>query len=287
MIRAGRIFAAAVLLAAMMLSSAGAEVYLNAEKPADWEERELMKIHFMDFVQNDAFILQCGGKVMLIDGGTKKHWEKYRDYLEEHGLTHADILFNTHPHDDHMGAIYNLINHDVLTADQFISPFEEDYKEKDGLQQKLVKLLREKGIPYHQMMPEEELEFGGVRMILYRYLKGDTNSKSGVLWVHFGEATILLPADLTGEGERYLANTYGSEGLKSDIMKSPHHGIIRMVSEFLEAVNPELTIITNRKNCNAKKQLDARGYENIFTSVGPVDAETDGKDWYVTQERNK
>ena len=65
----------AIVLAAGMLCGAGAEVFLNKQKPADWEERDLLKITVMDFVQNDAFILQCGGESMIIDGGSTKHWK--------------------------------------------------------------------------------------------------------------------------------------------------------------------------------------------------------------------
>ena len=177
-----------------------------------------------------------------------------------------------------------------LTADRFISPFFIDYGvgyEKVKYQREMVKVLEEKGIPFVQILPDEELTLGGARMVLYRYPDGkDANQLSGVLWLHYGDATILLPGDLTGDGERWLVNHYGAEGLKSDILKSPHHGIVRMVPEFLEAVDPALTVITNRRDSNQKAQLDARKYANIWTSMGKVFMETDGKDWYVTQVKN-
>ncbi|QTE67307.1 hypothetical protein JNO48_08820 [Clostridiales bacterium] len=280
----------AVVLAAGILCGAGAEVFLNKEKPADWEERDLLKITAMDFVQNDAFILQCGGESMIIDGGSKKYWKTMMDYLESLGLSHVNILFNTHPHDDHLEAQIQMVKSGRLTADRFVSPFFIDYGvgyDKVKYQREMVKVLEDKGIPFVQILPDEELTLGGARMVLYRYPDGkDANQLSGVLWLHYGDATILLPGDLTGDGERWLVNHYGAEGLKSDILKSPHHGIVRMVPEFLEAVDPALTVITNRRDSNQKAQLDARKYANIWTSMGKVFMETDGKDWYVTQVKN-
>lgn len=285
-----------------MLCGAEAEVYLNREKPADWYERELLTITMMDFYQNDAFVLQCGGAVMLIDGGVRKHWKTMMEWLEENGISHVNILFNTHPHDDHLDGQIHMLSSGRLTADVFISPFQKDYNNE--YQKKMVALLDEKGIPYVQMMPEEELVLGRstvegyqvpeegdpegmeARMILYRWPDAkDTNSRSGVLWLHYGDATILLPGDLTGGGERWMATHYGPEGLHSDILKSPHHGIVRMVPEFLKAVDPALTVITNRQTAKAKSQLDTAGYANICTSGGIVVLETDGKDWYVTQSK--
>ena len=279
----------AIVLAAGMLCGAGAEVFLNKEKPADWEERDLLKITAMDFI-NDAFILQCSGESMIIDGGSKMYWKTMMDYLESIGLSHVNILFNTHPHDDHLEAQIQMVKSGRLTADRFISPFFIDYGvgyEKVKYQREMVKVLEDKGIPFYQIQPDEELTLGGARMVLYRYADGkDANQLSGVLWIHFGEATILMTGDLTGDGEKWLVSHYGAEGLKSDIMKAPHHGIVRMVTEFLEAVDPDLTVITNRRNTNQKAQLDARKKANIWTSMGKVFMETDGKDWYVTQVKN-
>ena len=280
-----------IVLAAGMLCGAGAEVYLNKTKPADWEERDLLKITIMDFYQNDAFILQCGGESMIIDGGAKKHWKTMMEYLESIGLTHVNILFNTHPHDDHLDGQISMLKSARLRADEFVSPFPKEYGTKGNAkkvkyQQQMVQLLSVLNIPYRQILPDEELTVGGARMVLYRWPDGkDANQLSGVLWVHFGDATILLPGDITGDGEKWLLKEYGPEGLKSDILKSPHHGIVRMVPEFLKAVDPALTVITNGKKAAQKGQLDANGYENIWTYAGKVFLETDGKDWYVVQEK--
>ena len=296
--------AAAAVLALALLPSGGAaaDVYVNQAKPADWYERDLMTLTVMDFYQNDAFVLQYGGSVMLIDGGAPKHWEKMMEWLEERGLSHLDILFNTHPHDDHIGAQIRMLKSGRLTADEFISPFKKDYKSEWQL--KMIPVLEEKGVPYRQILPGEHLtlpkaaigentaaenEAGmgkTVDMVLYRWEEGkDTNGLSGILWLHFGDATILLPADLSGEGEHWILEKYGPEGLKSDILKSPHHGIVRMVTDFLKAVDPALTIVTNGKNSAAKKQLDEQKYPSLCTTYGIITLETDGSVWYVTQEK--
>ncbi|MCR5297247.1 MAG: hypothetical protein K6E17_07535, partial [Clostridiales bacterium] len=76
----------------------------------------------------------------------------------------------------------------------------------------------------------------------------------------------------------------GAEKLKSDILKCPHHGVKRMVPAFLEAVDPQFAIITSRKDTEAKQQLDYRKIPNLWTSLGDAVLETDGTDWYITQE---
>lgn len=275
------IFAALALLGT---NPAGADVYVEAEKPADWDERNLLKITAMNFYQNDAFILECGGQVMLLDGGAKPQWKKYAEYLEAHGLTHVDILFNSHPHDDHLEALYYMVKNDRLTADVFISPFSDLYRDEKKYQQNMVKVLKEKGIPYHLMREEEILTLGDAEMTLYRRDEGDTNAKSGALWIRFGDATIFMTADITGETERWFLKRYGADRMKADILKAPHHGIVYMVADFLDAVDPELVIVTNKKAAKVRTQLEARGLPSLCTSMGIITMETDGKDWYVHQD---
>ena len=257
-----------VLCLVLLAGAASGEVFLNKEKPADWYERDLLVITMFDYYQNDAFVLQCGGETMLIDGGVKAHREKLQAWLEEHGLTHLDIMFNTHPHDDHLECQISLLRNKAVTVGRFISPFPREYRNE--YQQTMVKVLDEQGIPYVQMLPDEKLTLGGAWMVMYRWPDGKApNPLSGVLWVHFGDATILLTGDLTGEGERWMAQHYGPEGLKSDILKAPHHGIMRMVSEFLKTVDPSLTIVTNDAKTSAKAQMDTgkTKYANICICI--------------------
>ena len=266
------------------LPGAGAEVFLNQEKPADWEERDLLRITALSFIQNDAFVLECGGEVMLLDGGSALRGDDLHQFLAEHDMLHVKMIFNSHPHDDHIEALYLNIKNSGLTADEFISPFPADYKLKGDYQRKMVSLLEEKGIPFRQMLPGEQLQLGGTVMTLYRAEKGDTNATSGVLMIRFGKASILMTGDISGEAEKLIMADVGEEALKADILKAPHHGIMRMVSAFLTAVSPELGIVTSRKDTKAQEQFENKKIPCIWTGLGDTVLETDGTDWYVNQE---
>ena len=222
----------------ILLSSAcvaHADVYIDQEKPEDWEERDLLRIWALYALDCDSFVVECGGETMLIDGGNKPKEADLTAFLEEHGWQHLNMIFSTHPHDDHIEAQYNALMHDKITADVFLSPFAEDYKANDRLefQRKTVKVLNEKGIPFRQVSTGDELMLGSAKMVVYRYGKETKkpgggsmtiNDMSAVLWIHFGDSTILLTADIGGTIQKMLAQEFGAEGLKSDILKAPHHG---------------------------------------------------------------
>lgn len=282
-LRAARVWIP-VLLLLCLLAPAGAEVYLDAEKPADWDQRDLLRIIFPEEVNDEAILVLCGGKTMMVDAGTGPYWPRYMPFLESLGITHVEIMYNSHPHYDHLEGEMRLIEHG-LTADVFLSPFPEGYR--NVLQKKVVPVLKKYGIPYQQLMPDEPFSLGNAEIVMYRYPDGkDPNALSGVLHITFGAAKILIPADLTGDGEKYLVSAYGEEGLKSDILKVPHHGIIHMTKDFLPTVQPKLAIFTNatRATQKANAQLEKYGIPYLHTSAGTIFLETDGTDWYVTQE---
>ena len=285
-----------VLLAAAC--AAHADVYIDQEKPEDWEKRDLLRIWALYALDCDSFVVECGGQTMLIDGGNKPKEADLVAFLAEHGWTHLDIIFNSHPHDDHIEAVYNALMNDEITAEIFMSPFQEDYKANDKLEfhRKTLKVLEEKGIPFHQMLNNEILKLGGAEVTLYRYDKTTKkpgggsmtlNDLSGVLRICYGESSILLTADIGGTIQQMLAKDYGAEGgLKSDILKAPHHGKNAVNGDLLRAVEPKLVIVTGKvsRTETVVNQMKKNGIAWKRTSYGTILMETDGKDWYVTQE---
>ena len=120
---------------------------------------------------------------------------------------------------------------------------------------------------------------------VYQWPDGkDPNQLSGVLLLRYQNASILLTGDLSGDGEKWLARTYG-DAVHTDILKAPHHGYLRMTSEFLHTVNPEFVFVTNKYSVTQKldRQLDKEGIPYMHHTRGTIVMETDGTDWYVTQ----
>ena len=250
------------------------EVYIEQEKPADWEERDLLRIYALYSLDCDAYILQCGGQTMVLDGG--KNASYLTEFLEEHNLQHVDMIFNSHPHDDHIDAVYHALRNDRMTTDLFLSPFREDYRDaSDTFHRRVVKVLEQKEIPYRQVFSGDELTLGDTKITVYRY-DGE----------RYGESAILMTADIGGTIQQMLAKEYGTDKLKSDILTAPHHGKNAMNGDLLRTVAPKLVIITGKvaRTQACIRQMNREGVAWKRTSYGTVLMETDGKDWYVNQD---
>ena len=282
------------VLALVLAGGAMGDVYIDQEKPEGWEDQYLLRIYALYSLDCDAYVLECDGETMILDGG--KNASYLTEFLAAHDISHVDMIFNSHPHDDHVDAVYNAIRTGKLTTDVFYSPFRENYDDAvDTFQKRTVKLLNEKGIPYRQIFSGDEFQLGGARIKVYHY-DGQTkkpnggsmmiNDMSGIFWIRFGNASILFTADIGGTIQQMLAQEYGKEGLKSDIMTAPHHGKNAMNGELLAAVSPKLTIITGKvaRVGACQKQMEQNGVTWKVTSWGNITMETDGKDWYVNQE---
>ncbi len=274
-----------LLIACLICAPACAQVYVGVDKPADWAERELLRVTFFKVGEGDAMLIECGGETMLMDGGPDKYREDLRRaIMDSRGLTHVKYIFSTHPHDDHISGLYRLMDYG-LTADEFLSPFKQSMS--NDLQKKAVKAAEKAGVPYRQVLDGDTLTLGGAQITVMRWDKGGSiNDLSAMTRIAFRDTSALLCADVPGLGQRYFLGAYG-DALRSTLVKAPHHGIQAFVKEFLSAVDPEYVVITNyasgTKGINT--QLKGRSIPYAFTGAGTVVCETDGADWYVTQER--
>lgn len=264
---------------------AGAQVYVDEAAPADWAERELLRITVFRTGESDCMLVEAGGEAMMVDGGANKWREKLRDALAQRNITHLKYMYNTHPHDDHIDGLYRLMQYGV-TADEFVSCFAENFS--NDLQKRTVKQAAKSGIPYRQLAEGDVLTLGQATLTIYRWEKGKSiNELSSVTRLVFGDCSALLCADISGNAQRTLLSELGPSVLQADVVKIPHHGLTPFVTEFLDVVDPGFIWCTNYNDTSkikqAKNQASYRKVPIKFSGEGTIILETDGTDWYIHQ----
>ncbi|MEG0741705.1 MAG: MBL fold metallo-hydrolase [Clostridia bacterium] len=268
---------------------AAAAVYTGDQPPkADWYQRPLLRLTVFDCGQNDCMLLQAGGQSMMIDGGSATWHEKLYAALDTRGLKHLKYLLNTHYHEDHLGGLYQLIKSGI-TADEYLHPYAPSALKKSSLHADTISLAASLGIPTRQLQNGEELLLGEAVITVYRYEEGrGVNGKSMIEHVRFGNATMLLTADIIGVTQHYFATALPKDVLKVDVLKAPHHGITPLVKAFLTAASPAVEIVTSGAQAVPRTaiQAQANGIQAFFSGDGTVVLETDGDDWYIQQSPN-
>ncbi|NQT95839.1 MAG: MBL fold metallo-hydrolase [Candidatus Omnitrophica bacterium] len=213
-------------------------------------------VHFIDAGEGDAILIKTEpGQSLLIDTGNLITGRRVCDYLKENGVEKLSYLILTHPHLDHIGgAFYVLQEYDVgqtFTNGEDIGRLKENQDPYRWLQELMASrtkrgalsagdLLRLGEVSLRVLSPSSPSPFSGI------------NANSIVSMIEYKNFRMLLMADATDATERYLLKQ--GSNLKSDILKVAHHGHNDASSpEFIRAVSPSLSIISVNKD-------NSRGY---------------------------
>ncbi len=243
-----------------------------------------MQIHFIDVGEGDSILINVhDGKKILVDAGNSDTGPGLVKYLTSIGVSRIDHLILTHPHDDHIGGVFNILSEFKVGnlydngINDFPSTIYEDY----------VKSVRKEPSKYRVLQAGEQLLFGELKLEVINPrlpLTGDLNEDSIVLRLHYGDVNVLLSGDMGERGERRLMNT-GVE-LNSHILKIGHHGAENACTDdFLAAVGPQAAIISVGKNniysrpkAQTLKRLENAGIKIYRTDLnGHITLKTNGK----------
>lgn len=220
-----------------------------------------LKLTMIDCGQADSFLLEQDGKTCLVDCGTRSTGKDVVQYLKDQGITKIDYLFGTHPHDDHMGGMYDVITN--FEIGKVILPEVKDGEVTTNWYLKLMKELKtgEYNLEYSRVGEIYHLGDATIRIIgpIWEVKNGNLNNYSIVLKVSFGEMDVIMTGDAEKEVEEAIVNS--GIDLDAEILKVGHHGSDTSTSEeFLDAISPDYALISaklgNKYNHPIKETMD-------------------------------
>ena len=237
------------LISALLLSSCSAKANTNQAYLPEAENDTIyttiglndeLRVSFIDVGQGDSeFIELPNGETMLIDAGTNETGKNVVDYIKSLGYTSIDYVVGTHPHEDHIGGLDDVIKtFDIgsiympkVTADT--KTFEDvlDAAESKNLMINTAK----SGV---SIMNTEDLSVKFLAPTLDSY--ENTNDYSAVVKVVYGDTSYLF----TGDAEEISENLI-TDDVNADVLKVGHHGSSTSTStEFLKKVSPASAVIS-------------------------------------------
>ena len=97
------------------------DIVINDIKQTNTIENEAvtagnLRVYYLDVGQADSILVIDKDMTMLIDAGTNEAGETVVNFLKDKGITRIDYLVGTHPHEDHIGGLDDVIdNFDIGT----------------------------------------------------------------------------------------------------------------------------------------------------------------------------
>ncbi|MDO4282279.1 MAG: ComEC/Rec2 family competence protein [Clostridia bacterium] len=200
-----------------------------------------LEIHFIDVGQADSILIIQGDHNMLIDAGTNDAAETVVDYLNSQGIEKFDYVIGTHPHEDHIGGLDNVISNFDIETFLFPKATANTKTFKD-----VVSAANAKGLKFTVPNVGSTYQLGDATFEVFapnseKY--ESTNNYSIVIRLTYGGNKFLFTGDAETLSEEEILAKFSD--ISADLLKIGHHGSYTSTSdEFLKAVNPKYAVIS-------------------------------------------
>ncbi|MGB4588678.1 MAG: MBL fold metallo-hydrolase [Clostridiaceae bacterium] len=288
-----RSYAPIILIIILVLGLIGIYVMLDygiigVEKSSDVSRIQMVKapikVHFIDVGQGDSILLQVNDKNILIDAGEEDQSQIIIDYLKTYDIEKLDMVFLTHPHEDHIGGMGEVLN--SFSIGEFYAPNKVIVTTS---YERMASALKSQGKVINDLTGGMEFTFdNGISLSILSPNKPSylsPNNYSPIMRLSMGNSAFLF----TGDAEELIETEVLKAGLNvtANILKAPHHGSKTSSSvPFLEKVAPEYIIVTsdegNDHNLPSPEILaryNGTGAKTLLTEeMGNIVFSTNGKE---------
>lgn len=259
----------------------------NVEDNSSTMEGENIVIHYLDVEQADSILIQSNGKNMLIDAGTNDTGKTVIADLRKYGVKKIDYLIGTHPHEDHIGGMDDVINNfDIGTI--YMPKVQTNTKTFEDV----LDAISNKGLKVTTPEIGHKFMVGDASCEIMCCGKGESNEvnnlnlSSIVIRMTYGKQSFLFMGDAETENET------ARDWQQTNVLKVGHHGSNTSTSKkFLEQIKPEIAIISvgkeNKYGHPKQETLDKLKGITIYRTNenGTITITCDGDKNVITTEK--
>ena len=197
-------------------------------------------IYYLDVGQADSILVYNNDECMLIDAGNNADGKLICDYLKTLGVTKIDYLIGTHPHEDHIGGLDDVIK--SFTIGTIYMPKKSSTTKTF---EDVLDAISNKNLKVNSPKVGSTFKIGNAlcEVMSIENNVDEANLASICIEMTYGTQKYLFTGDMEVENE----NSRSWNDI--DVLKVAHHGSTSSSSEeFLDQTQPEIAIISCGEN---------------------------------------
>ena len=224
-------------------------------------------VDYIDVGQADSILIRNDNHSMLIDAGNNEDGKDVLNFIKEKGITKLDYVIGTHPHEDHIGGLDDVINSDLEIENILMPKISTNTKTYEDV----LDAISNKGLTVTAPKKDDTFEIGKAKCTVMTdsILDQDNlNLSSIIIRLEYGENSFLFMGDAEEENEKQI------NWPKTDVLKVGHHGSNTSSSKnFINQVQPKYSIIMVGKDNSYKlpKQETIDKLKNIGSELYRTD----------------
>ncbi len=217
----------------------------NQESYSKPEEKEVIKevssnltIHYIDVGQADSILITNNEYSMLIDAGNNEDGPLLVEYIKDLNISKIDYVVGTHPHEDHIGGLDDIINN-LEVKEVYLPEAMTTTKTFEDVLDAIE--LKELSITVPTIGDKFTLGELNFEVIYTGTEEKGLNKASIILKMTFGKHSYLFTGDTTSEIEKTILD----KDINIDVLKVAHHGSkYSSCDDFLKVTTPTYAIIS-------------------------------------------
>lgn len=197
--------------------------------------------YYIDVGQADSILVMNEKQSLLIDAGNNEDGDMVVNFIKDKGITKLDYIIGTHPHEDHIGGMDDVINN--IDVDKIYLPA---IQTNTKTYQDVLQAIKDKNKKINSLKKGDKFNVGEAEFEVMTdsiLEKNNLNLSSNIMRMVFNGTSFLFTGDAETENEKSITWE------QTDILKVGHHGSTTSTSQkFLNQIKPKYAIISVGKN---------------------------------------
>lgn len=200
-----------------------------------------LHVYYIDVGQADSILIVNKNQSALIDAGNNDDGQEVVNFIKSKGITKLDYVIGTHPHEDHIGGLDDVINN--IDADKIYLP---KIRTNTKTYEDVLQAIQNKNQKISSFNKGDRFTIGDANLEVMTDSildKENLNLSSNIIRMEFNETSFLFTGDAEIENEKTITWP------QTDILKVGHHGSTTSTSQnFLNQIKPKYAIISVGKD---------------------------------------